>query len=86
MAKKFYTMSIAIEPGRHELLKRAAERAGHGSLSHFVRQWLDQYPVHKDDVLPVVFDIPKSILGDRPALERHIAKSAKQLLELLADG
>jgi len=86
MARKLGTISISIEPDRHRLLRRHADKAGHGNVSLFIRQWLEQYPFHKDDVVPVVIDVPKAYLGDRAALERYLGRTKDQLVEILERG
>lgn len=86
MARKLGTISISIEPDRHRLLKKHAEKAGHDNVSLFIRQWLDQFPFHKDDVVPVVIDVPKAYLGDRAALERYLGRTVAQLVDILERG
>lgn len=86
MARKLGTVSISMEPDRHQLLKRHAAKAGHGNVSLFIREWLNQYPFHKDGVIPVVIDVPRALLGDSAGLERYLARTSRQLLEMLENG
>lgn len=83
MAKKLSIMSISIEPEMHERLKEYTERNG-TDVSKFVRKWLAQYPFDKDNVVPIVFDVPKSLFGNKAALDQYIGDLAKQLVGMLA--
>lgn len=83
MAKKLSIMSISIEPEMHQTLKDYTARTG-TDVSKFVRKWLQQYPFDKDDVVPIVFDVPKHLLGSKAALEPYIHNLARQLVDMLA--
>lgn len=48
-----------------------------------VKSWMKQYPFGKD-VLPVVVDVPQSILGNREELQAFFDKKSQAIVELLS--
>ena len=82
MSKKLNIMSLSIEPELHELLKEQSKKRGM-SVSEFVRKWLDKYPFHASNVIPVVMDIPESLTKDRDALTAFLAKRNQAIVAAL---
>lgn len=82
MAKKLSIMSLSIETEMHKLLKDHAKKRNM-KVSEFVRNWIDKYPFNTTNVIPVVIDIPESMLRDKEALNAFLAKKSQAIVAAL---
>lgn len=77
---KMKVMSISVEPEFHEILKTKAE-AKNQKVSDFIRRLLGYFSLERDDVKPVVLQIPQEALESRQLLESWLNKKITALTD-----
>ena len=77
--RKMKPMSLSIEPEMKKILDDRAEARGQ-KTSDFVRRLINCFGLDRDDVKPVVLQIPKDALASREALEGWLGKKTNALV------
>lgn len=85
MSKKKIGICVSFEMSRIEEMRKAAEEQGHGNVSLFLRRWVAQFPFGKQDVVPIVIDVPRAFLGRRALVEKHLKPIFEKLIDKLSD-
>lgn len=57
-------MSLSLEPETIKMLKKEAKKRGK-TVSGLFRHILDKFPLERDDLQLVVFQIPKDLIGKK---------------------
>jgi hypothetical protein len=77
---KMKVMSISVEPELHEILKIKAESKNQ-KVSDFVRRLIGYFSLERNDIKPVVLQIPQEALVSRQALESWLNKKSVALVD-----
>jgi hypothetical protein len=72
--------SLSIDPQLEDTVIKHAELRSQ-SVSLFICNWLQQYPFHDTNVIPVVIDVPRGIADDRQKLEEFFQKKSHDIVE-----
>jgi hypothetical protein len=79
MTKKMQPMSLSISPEMKEILDTKAAAKGQ-KTSDFIRRLLGYFSLERDDIKPVVLQIPQGALSSRLELENWLAHKSVALV------
>lgn len=78
MTKKMQPMSLSISPEMKEILDTKAAAKGQ-KTSDFIRRLLGYFSLERDDIKPVVLQIPQEAMASREALEEWLGNKSVAL-------
>jgi hypothetical protein len=79
MTKKMQPMSLSISPEMKEILDTKAEAKGQ-KTSDFIRRLLGYFSLERDDIKPVVLQIPQEAMASREDLAQWLDQKSVALL------
>lgn len=79
MTKKMQPMSLSISPEMKEILDAKAEAKGQ-KTSDFIRRLIGYFALERDDIKPVVLQIPQDSMTSRDELEKWLDQKFAALL------
>jgi hypothetical protein len=79
MTKKMQPMSLSISPEMKAILDSKAEAKGQ-KTSDFIRRLIGYFSLERDDIKPVVLQIPQEALASREDLQHWLALKSAALV------
>lgn len=79
MTKKMQPMSLSISPEMKDILDTKAEAKGQ-KTSDFIRRLLSYFSLERDDIKPVVLQIPLDAMASRSDLEKWLENKSIALV------
>lgn len=79
MSKKMHPMSLSMSLEMKTILDNKAEAKGQ-KTSDFVRQLLSYFSLERNDIKPVVLQIPQDVILSREKLEQWLAQKSQTLV------